>query len=97
MAKQRRDGARRGALSQDVRTALRAEAQRLGRVDDPLEAARAVGDFFAAVDLELERVAQVRLRAVKLLREQGWSYTRIGEALGVSKQRAYQLANDKRG
>lgn len=79
-----------------MRQALREEADRLEQVEDPLATIRAVGDFFAALDHELERVAEVRLRAVAALRQQGWSYDRIAAATGLSKGRVAQLARDRR-
>src|SRR5690349_4642321 len=92
----RRSGARRGALSAEVRAALRAEAARLNDLDDEVSIVRAVGDAFAALDSELERIARVRLRAVHRLRRQGWSYDRIAEATGLSKGRVAQLSKDER-
>lgn len=83
-------------LAAPVAEALRAEAQRLEDVQDPLGTVRAVGDFFAAIDHELERIAEVRLRAVGVLREQGWSYDRIAAATGLSKGRVAQLVRDPR-
>jgi hypothetical protein len=56
---------------------MREEVRRLKAIDDPLESAAAVGDFFAALDFELERVALVRVRAVRRLHSRGWSYAAI--------------------
>lgn len=75
---------------------MRAEAERLAAIDDPVTAARSVGDVFAALDTELERVARVRLAAVRALRQEGWSYTRIALATGLSKGRVAQLVRDPR-
>jgi DNA-directed RNA polymerase specialized sigma24 family protein len=91
-----RAGARPGALSEELRTALRAEAARLDAIEEPVAAARAVGDVFAALDAELERVAAVRLNAVRALRREGWSYERIADATGLSKGRVAQLSRDPR-
>ncbi len=90
-------GARRGALSADLRDALRAEADRLAAAGEPVPVIKAVGDAFAALDGELERLAQARLDAVRALRRQGWSYDRIATATGLSKGRVAQLARDPRG
>ena len=92
----RRSGARRGSLSPSVRRELRAEAKRLAELGEPVAVIRAVGDAFAALDAELERVAAVRLRAVRQLRSDGWSYDRIAEATGLSKARVAQLSRDTR-
>ena len=56
----------------------------------------AVGDAFAALDRELEMLADVRLKAIRQLRSQGWSYDRIAEATGLSKGRVAQLVNASR-
>ncbi len=93
----RRAGARRGTLSREVRQALRAETMRLDGMSDPLRQAKAVGDFFAALDAELEAVAMVRLQAVRELRALGWSYDRIARETGLSKGRVAQLVKDPRG
>ena len=52
--------------------------------------------MFAAIDLELERVAKVRLKAVREMRRGGWSYNQIAEATGLSKGRVAQLVKDDR-
>jgi DNA-directed RNA polymerase specialized sigma24 family protein len=83
-------------LSPQVRKALRDEAKRLEAAGGPVEQVRAVGDAFAALDAELERVAKVRLRAVAQLRRDGWSYDRIAAATGLSKGRVAQLVKDPR-
>jgi len=80
-----------------VLDALRAETARLASLSDPLEAIRAVGDAFAALDVELAELALVRLRAVHVLRSGGWSYDQIAVATGLSKGRVAQLARDPRG
>ncbi|WP_156415598.1 helix-turn-helix domain-containing protein [Terrabacter sp. Soil811] len=65
-------------------------------MQDPIQIARAVGDFYAALDRELDRFATVRLKAVRQLRRAGWSYDRIAEATGLSKGRVQQLVSDVR-
>jgi hypothetical protein len=92
-----RSGARKGALSAQLRTALRAEAQRLEALSDPVDIVTGVGDTFAALDGELERIAKVRLKAVHRLRREGWSYDRIAAVTGLSKGRVAQLSKDPRG
>jgi DNA-directed RNA polymerase specialized sigma24 family protein len=88
----RRAGSREGALSERLRAALEAEGSRLAKVEDPVEAIRAVGDFNAQLDLELEFIVDVRRHAVRALREDGWTYQRIAEATGLSEARVAQLA-----
>lgn len=92
----RRTGARRGALSAELRAAVRAEAARLGQGPDPVAVTKQVGNFFAAIDRELERVANVRLAAIAAMRAQGWSYDRIAAETGLSKARVAQLVKDAR-
>lgn len=48
----------------------------------------------AAVGVTAARVAAMRLEAFKLLK-QGLSCTQIGQALGISRARAYQLASEE--
>jgi hypothetical protein len=79
-----------------LKNALRAEAERLDKAGDDVDVIRAVGDAFAALDAELERIAKVRLRAVRRLRRQGWSYDRIAAATDLSKGRIAQLSKDPR-
>jgi DNA-directed RNA polymerase specialized sigma24 family protein len=62
-------------------------------VPDPVAVIQTVGATFAAIDVELERLAAVRLVAVRDLREDGWSYDRIAAATGLSKGRVQQLSN----
>lgn len=92
----RRRGARPGSLSRELRAALRAEAARIADLSDPVDVIKAVGDTFAALDGELERIAAVRLAAVRQLRADGWSYDRIAAATGLSKGRVQQLSKKPR-
>ncbi len=87
---------RRGVLSADLKQAIRAQAGRPEEVGDDINIVLAVGNAFAALDAELERIAKVRLRAVRRLRRQGWSYERIAAASGLSNARVAQLSKDPR-
>lgn len=89
--RRQRDGSRRGSLSRAVREALEMEARRLRDLPDPVETIRGVGDAFAAMDVELGRLADVRLEAINELRREGWSYDRIAAETGLSKGRVAQL------
>ena len=40
-----------------------------------------------------EKIAQQRAKEVRKLRESGHDWTAIGNIVGVSRQRAYQIAN----
>ena len=72
------------------------EAARLESAGDPLTVTRHVGDLYAMLHVELDRIAAVRIRAVRTLRAQGWSYDRIAHASGLSKARVAQLVRDTR-
>lgn len=72
---------------------LRAEAARIARLAEPIEVCTAVGDTFAALDVELERLADVRIAAIRQWRADGWSGDRIAAATGLSKPRVQQLTN----
>lgn len=91
-----RAGARPGVIAPEVLNAMRAEAKRLEELGEPLARAQAVGDFFAAVDAEMSRIARVRARAINELKDQGMSQTAIGRDLGMSKQRVAQISKDPR-
>lgn len=92
--RRRRAGYRDAELSKAMRQALNAEIHELAGTEGALERIRLVGDFYAALDAELERIAQVRLEAVRELRTQGWSYARIAAATGLSSGRVAQLARE---
>ena len=83
-------------LSAELREAVREEARRLAEGPDPVVVTKQVGNFFAAIDRELERVAKVRLGAIVAMRAQGWSYDRIAAETGLSKARVAQLVKDAR-
>lgn len=53
------------------------------RSEDPQEALRAVSALRHLAD-------QLEGRAVRAAREQGWSWTQIGDALGVSRQAVHK-------
>lgn len=91
-----RAGARPGALSDEVRTALGEEVARLERIEEPAARSRAVGDLFAALDTELAAIAQVRYKAVREMRSDLMSYQRIADASGLSKGRVAQILKDPR-
>lgn len=55
------------------------EAIGVASLADPAGQIRAVNDFYAQLDFELEQIAAVRLNAVRELRAAGLSYSRIVE------------------
>jgi hypothetical protein len=91
--RRKRAGFRDVRVSQALSHALEAEALAL-KTDDPVETIKNVNDFFAGLDVEVERVAKVRLEAVTRLREAGWPYGRIAAATGLSRQRVAELARE---
>jgi hypothetical protein len=95
-ARRKRAGARPGALSKDLRTALRAEVARLAALEPAEARLTAVGDTFAALDRELAAVADVRLAAIAELRAQGATYTQLVTLSGLSRSRIGQLTEDAR-
>jgi hypothetical protein len=90
--RRRRDGSRPGSLSAVLERALTREAESLASIAEPIDRVQAANDFYAQLDYELEKVAKVRLEAIRELRATGWSYNRIAEATGLSKERVAQLA-----
>ena len=91
--RRRRAGAREGNLSASLKLALQREANSLGRIGAAVDRVRAVNDFYAQIDLELEQIAEVRYEAVRELQREGMSYGQIAEATGLSKPRVQQLVN----
>lgn len=89
--RRRGEASHAGSLPFAVRKALEEEAQRLRDLPDPVDTIRGVRDAFAAMEIELGRLATVRLEALAKLRADGWSYDRIAEATGLSKGRVAQL------
>ncbi|WP_311208457.1 MULTISPECIES: hypothetical protein [unclassified Aeromicrobium] len=93
----RRTGARDGHISAQLQRALLKEVHALSAVVDPADRVRAVNDFFAQLDAEMEPFAEVRLEAVAELRALGLSYDAVAESTGMSKARAAQLSRMARG
>lgn len=83
-------------MSKDLRAALRAEATALSQIKDPAKTVIAVGDVFAALDIELERLASVRVTAVRKMSADGLSYRQIAELTGLTKARVQQVIHDPR-
>lgn len=87
---------RRVGTSNELRAALRTEVARLRAIDNDVDRIRGVGDVLATLEAEWARVVDVRLSAVARLRAQGWSYSRIVAATGLSKSRVAQLVREAR-
>lgn len=89
--RRRRTGSRPGVISPELQAALHREATRLAALGDSVQIVRAVGDFFAQLDFELEAFADVRLDAVRQLRRAGMTQQEIAEATNLSAPRVAQL------
>lgn len=87
---------RRVGTSAELRSALRAEVRRLRAIESDVERVRGVGDVLATLEAEWQRIVDVRLAAVSALRADGWSYSRIVAATGLSKSRVAQLVRESR-
>lgn len=84
-------------MSEELRQAIINETDQLSDVLDtegPLAAIDAVADVYAALDDALSELAIPRLRAISMLRREGWSYDRIAAATHLSKPRVAQLARE---
>lgn len=89
----RRAGAHPGHLAPELADALRREEERLAAIPEAQDRAKAVGDFFAALDEINERIALVRIRAVVKMKRAGLSQH---ASVGLSKGRVGQIVNDPR-
>lgn len=89
--RRRRTGYRPGALSDELRTAIAAEAQQLAQIETLVGRIDGVADVIAAVEGALDGVRAVRLDAIAQLRRAGWSYDRIAAVSSMSKSRVKQL------
>lgn len=95
--RQRRAGYEPGRqLSPPLEAAIDAEAARLGAIEDPAEAVRAVTEVFMALDDAFEAVAEPRLRAISQLYRTSRSYQTVATATGLSKARVAQLVRTAR-
>lgn len=79
-------------MSAELQRALFVEANALRAIAVAEERMKALNDFYAQLDLELEQFAEARLEAVLDLRRMGWSYARIALATRLSKARVAQLS-----
>lgn len=79
-----------------MREAIAAEAARLDALDDDVASIRATGEVFNALEDAILVIGEPRLRALVLLRAQGWSYNRLVDATGLSKTRVAQLVREAR-
>jgi len=79
-----------------MRAAIAAESKRLAKIDDDVEIVKAVGDWFNALNDAILEVGQHRLDAINRLRANGWSYSRLIDATGLSKTRISYLVNRAR-
>lgn len=78
----------RAGTSPVVRDALMAELRRLRRLEAPVEQIVGVTDVLATIEAEYDRLNELRLDAVLLLRDDGLSYDAIAAETGLSRSRA---------
>ena len=75
---------------EEVRRVLDAVAA-VGQIDDPAERGRALGVLLKAWPEEQTKLRVMRQQAVAELREQGLTYRKIAETLGVAVSRVKQI------
>lgn len=74
-----------------------ADIEHVRNIADPAERARELGKIFEQLPAITAELRTMRQAAVRELRDAGWSYTQIGEALGVHRNRAQQIAEGRVG
>ncbi len=72
-----------------------ADIENVKKIADPVERAKAVGKALAALPDVAAELRAMRQEDVLRLREQGWSFGKIGEALGIHRNRVQQIADGK--
>jgi hypothetical protein len=72
-----------GTISQHV--------DRIAGIPNPVTRARAAGELLAEHQSAVNRLAQIRRKAIAELRDQGLSYAQVGQSLGVTRGRIAQL------
>ena len=79
-----------------LQAALRNEMRRLREEPSPVEQVRGVSDVLATLEAEYERLNELRLNAVVVLRGEGLGYDAIAMATGLSRSRVGQLLRQAR-
>lgn len=72
-----------------------ADINRIKKIRDPAERARRIGVALAKLTPVATELRLMRQAAVLELRDAGWSYGRIGEALGLHRNRVQQIAEGR--
>jgi hypothetical protein len=80
-------------LSVESNTYLAKVKKHLAKVADPLDRARVVNDEISAMTNVLHTLASFRAKAIREAR-QNMSAQEIADALGVRRQRVYQILGD---
>lgn len=70
---------------------------RIKAVADPAERAAEIGKLFTALSGIYGELREMRQAAVLELRAAGWSYGKIGEKLGLHRNRVQQIAEGRTG
>lgn len=74
-----------------------ADIETIKEIADPAERARRIGVILGKLPEVAAELRELRQSAVLELRAAGWSHAKIGEALGVHRNRAAQIADGKPG
>jgi DNA-directed RNA polymerase specialized sigma24 family protein len=74
-----------------------ADIETIKQIADPAERARRIGVILGKLPDAMSELRAMRQAAVLELRAQGWSHAQIGEALGIHRNRAAQIADGKPG
>lgn len=75
-----------------VFVALGELAEAMEAIPEPAARVAALSAVILALDSRVDLVARARLRDLRLLRDNGWSYQRIALRTGLSKSRVAQLS-----
>lgn len=71
--------------------------ERIDAIADPVERAVEIGKMLNGLPNMASELRELRQAAVLELRQAGWSYGRIGEALGLHRNRVQQIAEGRTG
>lgn len=63
----------------------------LEAISDPAERFRRAADLIQESRESMEQAGEIRRQAIDEMKRQGMSYEAIGGALGISRQRAYDI------
>lgn len=76
---------------------LVAQADAAAQTSDPAERAQLLTALLRELPQVAAHIRELRQRAVQELRAAGWSHQQIGDAIGVHRNRAQQIAEGRTG